>query len=151
MGSSLTLERILAQDGTKKHTAALLAMAMATFLTSLHWGVVFQHKTFASAWGRIELGPLTPSELQNLRDLNDLGRQVPATASLALSENENPHFSNRLSAYALRVGISDADYILYRTDSGGGGADQASKVLASGQYQRLAAQGKFALLIRKVR
>jgi hypothetical protein len=73
---------------------------------------------------------------------------VPKDASLAVSEMETAHFSNRLTVYTLKLGVSDADYILYRTDSGGFGSNQATEALASGRYERVAERGKFALLKR---
>jgi uncharacterized membrane protein len=148
VGTALVLEQIAAKHGLPRHIAAVLAMTLATVLTSLHWGVIFQRQTFASAWGHINLDPLSVAERQTLSDLLELGSTVPTSASLALSENENPHFSNRLTVYALRLGVDKADYVLYRTDSGGAGANQASEALAHGQYARVGSRGKFALLKR---
>ena len=50
--------------------------------------------------------------------------------------------------YALRVGVNDAQYILYARDSGDHGATQASKALASGDYERVAERDRFVLLKR---
>jgi len=148
VGAALVLEDIDVERGRLRLAAAVSAMVCATLLTSLHWGAVFQRETFASAWGHINLAPLTDSERQTLRDLQELGGMVPKDASLAVSEMETAHFSNRLTVYTLKLGLADAEYVLYRTDSGGFGANQASEALASGKYTRVAERGKFALLKR---
>jgi uncharacterized membrane protein len=147
-GAALVLEQIRERQGHTRHAAAVVAMVGATLLTSFHWGAVFQRETFASAWGRINLAPLTDAERQTLSDLREVGDMVPKDASLAVSEMETAHFSNRLTVYTLKLGVSDADYILYRTDSGGFGSNQATEALASGKYERVAERGKFALLKR---
>jgi uncharacterized membrane protein len=147
-GAALVLEQIRERQGHTRHAAAVVAMVGATLLTSFHWGAVFQRETFASAWGRINLAPLTDAERQTLSDLREVGDMVPKDASLAVSEMETAHFSNRLTVYTLKLGVSDADYVLYRTDSGGFGSNQASEALASGKYERVAERGKFALLKR---
>ncbi len=148
VGTAVVLQQIEHDHGRSRQAAALAALTLATLLASLHWGVVFQRATFASAWGRIDVGPLRPSEKQTLHDLLELGSLVPKDASIALSEREVPHFSTRLNVFTLRVAVGDADYILYRTDSGGGGADQALKELATGAYERIGERGQFALLRR---
>ncbi len=148
VGATVVLQQLERERGRPHQAAALAALALATFLASLHWGVVFQRATFASAWGRIDVGPLRPAEWQTLHDLLELGKLVPKDASIALSEREVPHFSTRLNVFTLRVAVGDADYILYRTDSGGGGADQALQALSSGAYERVGDRGQFALLRR---
>lgn len=149
LGTLLALERIRAENGRETYVAAACAVAMATLVTSYQWGVVFQRETFASAWGRIELGPLTDNERQRLGFVRALGAMVPPAASLAVSENEAPQVSNRLTLFALKTGTEDADYVLYRKDSGNLGADQANAALAAGQYDLVKELGDFALLRRR--
>ncbi|MDP9037450.1 MAG: DUF2079 domain-containing protein [Myxococcota bacterium] len=148
VGAAVVLQQLERERGRPHQAAALAAMALATFLASLHWGVVLQRETFASAWGRIDVRPLRPAEWQTLHDLLELGKLVPKDASIALSEREVPHFSTRLNVFTLRVAVADADYILYRADSGGGGADQAQQALSSGAYERVSDRGQFVLLRR---
>jgi uncharacterized membrane protein len=147
VGAAVVLEGIRATRGALRQAAAVAAMALATLLASYHWGVVFQHETFASAWGHIDLGPLTPAEQLSLRDLRELGDMVPKEASFALTEQELPHFSNRFTVYALRDGANDADYVLFRT--GSGDRRGAEETLASQKYDRIASKGEFVLLKKK--
>ena len=149
VGAAIVLKEIASEKGPLRQAAAVAAMTLATLLASYHWGVVFQHATFASAWGHIEVGPLTPAEELSLRNLRELGAMVPSDASFALTERELPHFSNRLTVYALRDGANDADYVLYRTGSGDRrGADET---VASRKYERVAQRGEFILLKRIVK
>jgi uncharacterized membrane protein len=134
--------------GVVKERAAIGAMAVASLATSYNWGVLMQRNTFVSAWGPIDLKPVTPEEKQKLADLRELAAMVPVEASISVSENENPHLSNRPTVYALRVCHCDADYILYRVGSGGFGGDNANKALSSGHYVKLAEKSGFALLKR---
>jgi uncharacterized membrane protein len=147
-GSAWVLERISAKRGVRFRAAAVSAMVLGTLLTSAHWGVVFQHATFASAWGRINLDPLTEAERQTLADLRTLGAMVPRDASVAAGETDLPHVSNRLTAYTLRIDPSNADYIIFRPDSREFGAVRASAEWKEGKFERVAARGKYVLLKR---
>jgi uncharacterized membrane protein len=147
IGAAVVLQQIGEQRGRIPQAAAVVAMALATLITSYQWGVVFQRTTFQSAWGHIDVGPLTPAEEEQLADLRELGKQLPPTASLAATEHEVPHFSNRIDVYTIRnEGPHHADYILYRTGPGDRrGSDEA---IASGEYIPFAAQGVFRLMRR---
>ena len=81
-------------------------------------------------------------------DLRELAAMAPREASISVSENENPHASNRPLVYALRTGHYDADYVLYRLNTGGFGSDHANKAMATGKYARIAEKEGFALLKR---
>jgi len=145
----VVLERVRLKNGKRAFAAAMVALAFSTLATSYHWGVVFQKETFAAAWGHINLEPLTQQEWQTRADLLALGKKIPPNASASMSEWDVPQFSNRLSIYSLRAGgDNNADWILYRKDSGDSGAKQANEALASGKYQRVEEIGNFALLKR---
>jgi uncharacterized membrane protein len=146
-GSAIVLAQIKETWGTLRQAAAVAAMTLATVLSSWHWGVILQHKTFNSAWGRINVDPLDDGEKKRLADLKQLASLVPKDASFALTEVEQPHFSTRVDSFALRSGPSNAAYVLYRTGSGDRrGVDE---MLASGKYQRIADRGQFVLMERK--
>ena len=143
------LKHLADKRGKRAFAAAMVALTFAILTTSYHWGAVFQRESFASAWGRIELAPLTKQDWQNLADLRALGKKIPRNASASMSETEVPHFSNRLTIYTLRIsGANNADYVLYRKDTGDAGAKQANEALASGKYQRFDEKGNFVLLKR---
>ena len=135
--------------GPRAHAAAMVALTFAMLAASYHWGAVFQRENFASAWGRINLAPLTEQDRKNLADLRALGSKIPRRASASMSEGEVPHFSNRMTIYTLRLaGHSGAEYILYKKDSGDAGANQANEAMNTGRYQRVEERGNFVLLKR---
>lgn len=148
VAAPIVLESIRKQHGRWKEMAAISAMAVATFATSYNWGVFFQRTGFVAAWGPIDLKPLTDQETRKLAALRELAAMAPREASISVSENENPHVSNRPKVYALRTGHYDADYVLYRLNTGGFGSDHANKAMATGKYARIAEKEGFALLKR---
>jgi len=145
----LVLAHITRKSGARAQAAAVVALTFATLASSYHWGAVFQRETFAAAWGRINLAPLSKEEWQILGDLRALGAKIPPKASASMSEGEVPHFSNRPTIFTLRLsGANDADYVLYHRESGDAGARQGQEALASGKYRRVEERGKFVLLKR---
>jgi uncharacterized membrane protein len=145
----VVLEHLARWQGRRALLAALTALTFASLASSYHWGVVFQHENFASAWGRINLDPLSKEEWQTLGDLRILGKKIPPTASVSASEGEVPHISTRLTVYTLRLsGANGADYVLYHRDSGDFGAKQGREALSSGDYKLVEERGKFTLLKR---
>lgn len=145
----VVLDRLARMHGRRALLAALAALAFATLASSYHWGVVFQHKTFAAAWGRINLDPLTQEEWRNLGHLRMLAKKIPQNASVSASEAEAAHISTRLTFYTLRLsGANGADYLLYHKDSGDFGAKQGREALAKGEYKLVEELGKFTLLKR---
>jgi uncharacterized membrane protein len=143
------LEQLARRFGRRAFVAALAALAFASFASSYHWGVVFQHENFAAAWGRINLEPLSKEEWRTLGDLRMLSKKIPISASVSASEAEAAHLSTRLTIYTLRLsGANGADYVLYHRDSGDMGAKQGREALAGGDYKLVEERGKFTLLKR---
>lgn len=145
----IALESIRKQQGRTREAAAIAAMVLATLATSYNWGVLFQRNGFVAAWGPLDLKPLTEAEHRKLAAVRELAAMVPVDATISVSESENPHVSNRPKVYALRTGYYDAQYVLYRLNSGSFGSDQANKALATGSYVKIAEKEGFALLKRK--
>jgi len=102
-----------ARSGAIRRNAALGAMAAAMFFHSYAYGAIFQHHTFVGGFGKIEF-QLTPEEQQRYAALQRILALIPPTASVAASENLNPHIAARLDAYTLRFAHGDADYLLLR-------------------------------------
>jgi len=144
----IALASIRKQSGKTREAAAIAAMVLATLVTSYNWGVFFQRTGFVAAWGPLDLKPLTEAEHKKLAALRELAAMAPREASISVSESENPHVSNRPKVYALRTGHYDAEYVLYRLNSGSFGSDHANKALATGNYVKVAEKEGFALLKR---
>lgn len=90
----------------------LLAVGVASVLTSLRYGAIFQVELARGAFDPVHLRE-TQESRQNLADFKALASQIPADAKVAASEWLISHLANRRDAYALRNGILDADYILF--------------------------------------
>jgi uncharacterized membrane protein len=139
------------EQGRVRQAAAVAAMLMGTLCASYNWGMMFQRHTFVAGFGPPDLSPLKKEDWDKLGRIRSLIAMIPANASVAASEWEHPQLSNRLTAYTLRVGIGEPppEYILFRTDSGSSGADQARRELGTGKYEVLASKGEYQLLRRK--
>jgi uncharacterized membrane protein len=134
--------------GLARRKAALAALAIGTILCGVFWGALPPRKSFK---GGFELVPMTarPSEAerQKHRDLQELHAMVPADAWLAVSEHEMPHIS-RLNMLSLRD-TTNADYMLYAVGSGFFGSTNAERVLAAGEFAKVAERPGLVLLKRK--
>jgi uncharacterized membrane protein len=102
-----------ARSGAIRRNAALGAMAAVMFFHSYAYGAIFQHHTFVGGFGKIEF-QLTPEDRSRWAALQRMLAMIPPDASVAASENLNPHIAARLDAYTLRFAHGDADYLLLR-------------------------------------
>jgi uncharacterized membrane protein len=102
-----------ARSGAIRRNAALGAMAAVMFFHSYAYGAIFQHHTFVGGFGKIEF-QLTPEDRSRWAALQRILAMIPPDASVAASENLNPHIAARLNAYTLRFAHGDADYLLLR-------------------------------------
>lgn len=111
--ASVLMLRLLAsdEDGKNKLRAAVFAMGFATLAHSFVFGAVLQHETMVGGFGRITF-KMTPEESQRYDDLKRLVAMIPREASVAATENENPHIAVRLNAYTLKDHHGDADFLL---------------------------------------
>lgn len=102
-----------ARSGAIRRNAALGAMAAVMFFHSYAYGAIFQHHTFVGGFGKIEF-QLTPEDRSRWAALQRILAMIPPDASVAASENLNPHIAARMDAYTLRFAHGDADYLLLR-------------------------------------
>ncbi|HEY6729310.1 MAG TPA: DUF2079 domain-containing protein [Polyangiaceae bacterium] len=99
-----------------RFAAALPALWVSATLFSYNFGAIFQHHTFVGGFHQVEF-TLTPAHRQTYRELMNLVRQIPPTASVAACELLVPHVSTRENAYTLnRTGAGGADYLLCEVD-----------------------------------
>jgi len=102
--------RLLARDAARQRAAAA-AMAFAVTFHGLVFGALLQRETFVAGFGRIPFAA-TDDERQRYANFTALAAHIPREASVAATESELPHVSNRLTAFALRDDAGGADYIL---------------------------------------
>jgi uncharacterized membrane protein len=133
--------------GRAYRRAALAALVTGTILCGIHWGAIPPRDTIHGGFYTLSMRPPSAADKKKDKDLKELHAMVPPTASVAISESEMPHVS-RLWMRTLRDG-TDADYILYGTGSGYSGATNAERVLANGEFEKIAERPGLALLRRK--
>jgi uncharacterized membrane protein len=102
--------RLLGREVVRRQ-AATGALAFAMSSHSLVFGALFQQETFVGGFGHVPFR-MTESERLRYEDMKALVSKIPRDASVAATESEVPHVSNRLTAYALRDFHGGADYLL---------------------------------------
>ncbi len=133
--------------GLTRRRAALAALIMGTVLCGVFWGAIPPRQSMHGGFNTLTMRAPTAADRQKHKDLLQLNAMIPPTASVAMSEAEMPHVS-RLDMRSLRD-TTDADYILYGIGSGGAGASNAERVLAAGEFEKIAERPGLALLKRK--
>jgi len=134
-------------QGMVRRRAALAALVMGTTLCTIHWGAIPPRDKVHGGFSTMSMRAPTEAERQKHRDLVALHAMIPPTASVAISEAEMPHVSRDVIR-TLRD-TTDADYLLYDTNSGFGGATRANAELASGAFEVVATRPGLTLLKRK--
>jgi uncharacterized membrane protein len=124
--------------------AWVLAMGVASLVTSYQMGLFFQQNTAWGGFSPFRVG-INASERARHADLYSLIKQIPGTASVAASEMLVAQISSRKNAYTLRIGIFDADYILVRLPMGGDERNMVADALRSGAYGVQGEKGEFIL------
>jgi uncharacterized membrane protein len=133
----------------RRRTAAVVVLVMGTLLTTWHWGAIPPRLQFRSGYAYVHFGPLSQVDVERRRYLHELAALVPPDVSLAVTDRELPHLSNRTECYCLTDGYEGSDYILHIPNAGGRDGEQAAAALASGKYEEVATRPGFSLLKRK--
>jgi uncharacterized membrane protein len=135
--------------GNRRRHAALFALASGVLLHSYVFGSILQHRTFVSGFSKIAFS-MSAAEKEANRDLRSIAARIPLSASVAATERECPHVSTRPTAYALRLGHGDADYLLVRKGQleVQGTDKQFIDALSRNEYGLVARSGEFFLFGR---
>lgn len=99
--------------GVVGRRAALFAVLMGVVLHSLSFGAILRPTEFRGGFQIIPFH-VTEEERTRYRDLLEIAALIPPDASVAATDPETPHISNRITAYPLRQGAGDAEYLLIR-------------------------------------
>jgi uncharacterized membrane protein len=148
--TALALEGMGAH-GWIRRTAALGAVAAGTILTTSAWGAIPTRAHFVAGFSEVDFRPISDVERRKGDDLRALAAMVPPDASVAVSESELPHVSDREKCFDLRDDTFGADFLLYEKASGWMGADHAQAALGRGEYVQIAQRGSIVLLKRVAR
>jgi uncharacterized membrane protein len=133
--------------GTAWKRAWVVAISLAVLVTSYQLGALIQHHAARGGFGIYHFGT-TSEDIDRRRTLYELLAMVPPKAKIVSSENIVPQVSNRAFAYTLRMGISDADYLLFSVPSGGDERGKALDVLKDNSFGVVAERGQYVLAKR---
>jgi hypothetical protein len=127
--------------------AALVAIAATASIYSYSQGALFQRHNFVGGFRQVQF-EITPEDRRRHRDLYELIAMIPSHASVAATETEAPHVSNRRFCFTLRFQYEDADYLLMALDEARGEPTThqiLSSAIQTGKYGFVARKGAFAL------
>jgi len=99
-------------EGPVRKRAWLAAIALAILSTSYQHGALFQQNTVRGGFVKYNF-TRSEQDRENYRMLYSLINRVPKMAKIASTENIVPHVSSRPYSYTLRVGVFDAEYMLF--------------------------------------
>jgi uncharacterized membrane protein len=98
-------------EGAIRRRAALGALAFGVVTHSYVFGAVLQHETYVGGFLPVPFH-MTQAEKDTYAALRRAANKIPREASVAATDLEVPHVSNRFSIYTLRSHHGDADYLL---------------------------------------
>ncbi|MCU0682268.1 MAG: DUF2079 domain-containing protein [Polyangiaceae bacterium] len=136
----------LRPGGHVRVAAALSSIAVTATIMSYHHGAIFQHHTFRGGFTHPRFVH-TAADERNLSDLYELIAMIPPNASVAATEREAPHVSNREDCFTMRFSYDDADYLLLSIAEGRSSTSRKNlqDAVNSKQYGFIAQRGEFAL------
>jgi uncharacterized membrane protein len=101
--------------GEAPSRAWLWSVAALTLITSYQWGAVLQRHTVRGGFAAYKFG-WTSDDEERYAGLRALIAQLPPEAKVVSSEYLVPHVADRADAYTLRLGLYDAEYLLFQID-----------------------------------
>lgn len=135
--------------GKQRIGAAVCALAVTATAFSYQFGSLFQHNTFKGGFHQVQY-EWNDAAKKRLADLYSLAELIPPNASVAATELEAPHVSNREDCFTMRFGHDNADYLLVRIAEASAGPSHThmTNALKSGKYSFVKRAGEFALWMR---
>jgi uncharacterized membrane protein len=127
--------------------AALVAIFVTASVYSYSHGAIFQRNSFVGGFRQVQF-EITADDRRRHKDLYELIAMIPPNASVAATETEAPHVSNRRFCFTLRFAYDDADYLLMAIDEARAEPTThqiVSTALATGRYGLLQRRGSFLL------
>lgn len=100
-----------ALDGAYRRRAALGAIIFGVTTHSYVFGAVLQHETYVGGFLPVPY-KITQAEKDTYAALRRIAARIPQEASVAATDMEVPHVSNRYSIFTLRSHHGDAEYLL---------------------------------------
>lgn len=94
-------------------TGWLGAFFLLGMLASYQYGALFQQRTASGGFHEVFPFHTTALDLERRRQREEVLGRLPPEAKVAASECVAPHVSNRASAYTLREGVRDAEWVVF--------------------------------------
>jgi uncharacterized membrane protein len=135
------------RSGVIHRRSALTALLLGVLLHSLSFGAILRPTKFVGGFQEIPFF-VTEVERERYRDLREVIAKIPPEASVAATDPENPHISNRVTAYPFRMGSGDAEYLLIRRFLRPNSRKNAQQTIDEHPYGLLAQVGEFYLFKR---
>jgi uncharacterized membrane protein len=133
--------------GLVRKNAWLAAIALALLTNSYQHGALLQQNTVRGGFGRYNF-VRSETDVKNYQALYSLIAKVPPLAKIASTENIVPHVSCRPDSYTMRVGIYDAEYLLFPDAVGREEWHNFGPALKNGDYGIIDQAGPFFLAKR---
>jgi hypothetical protein len=108
---------------------------------------MFQQHTARGGFGPYEFGRSAQSK-ERYDQLHKLIAKVPPRAKITSSENIVPQVSNRPDSYTLRIGVFDAEYLLFQQPARDDERRFARQALETEGFGVVATNGPFVLAQR---
>ena len=135
------------REGTAWRRAWVAAISLAMLVTSYQLGALMQQNAVRGGFGIYHFG--TDSEdWERRQKLRALIAMVPPKAKIVSSENIVPQVSNRAYSYTLRIGVADADYLLFSLPVWGEERVKVLEVLSPRTFGVVSERGQFVLAKR---
>jgi uncharacterized membrane protein len=134
-------------QGPARQRAWLVALAAATLVCSYQFGAVFQQNTVRGGFSLYTFGT-SDQDRAHRQALRPLLAEVPPRARIVATESLVPQVSNRPDAYTLRIGVYDADYLLFQLPIGGDEQRNALPILQNGSFGVIDVREPFVLARR---
>jgi uncharacterized membrane protein len=133
---------------SRQRRAALVALVLTTLSCSYQYGAILQRHTARSGFDRFRFGTAAEDRARRAELLALIAR-IPPRAKVAGAETVVPHVCDRPDAYTLRLGVFDAEYLLFAvpptTDAE---LAPAAEAVASGEFGVVEARSLFVLARR---
>ncbi len=148
LGTAVVLRDRFAEPGRRNALSGnAMAILLVTAITSVHFGSVFESPAFQTSFGGIRFD-MNEKDREQLAEFRKLAALLPPDASLAATDTEAPHLSDRRFCHTLRYGYHDADFLFVKKSQikhNKVAQQQFREALDSGEYGFFAAEGEFFL------
>ena len=140
-------DRFAVSDRRNALTGNVLAILLVTLISSFYFGSIFEGPAVRSGFGSVRF-EMTDQDRERLEAFRRLAALLPADASVAATDTEGPHLSDRRYCHTLRYGYHDTDFLFVKKSQIKGNKvsrKQFREALDTGRYGLLAVEGEFSL------